>query len=559
MGVVRSFVTVAFALLAMLVASPELARAAIELPPCNGRAAGAEAVPYGPRAILFDCGKQQPRYGAGDFFVRFAFAPVRSEPRDPLVLRLTSVWQDSAAIRFDYADGASETVVFTSKTASRYLGIGALFEIPVPPRDAPLAGIAIHTTGTANLRGIVLGPALVPQSDSNRLALILTALYAAFAGLSLALIVYNLALWAAMRHRLQLLYSAMVAAILLYAFTSSGAAMAVFPELANNDRLRLNYLLLSVAGLTAMQFVRHFFEAGILALWLKRAIDGLSIFAFLSALAFAAFAPAGIWFLDRVYFGAMGSLCLLVLPIVWSAWRNKSRHLWMFVIAWSAPVLISLLRMLHGFGFIPYSFWLDNGNLIALAIEALLSSFLITARLRELGRERDLARVGEQQARRLAATDPLTGLLNRRAFLEMAIGSADRWRLMLIDIDHFKSINDRCGHDTGDEVLRAIAAIIQSCRTPGSLAVRLGGEEFALLLPKAEMLECPPERVLQAIRKHAMPNGLGVTVSMGFADGTLASEEDWKHLYRLADAGLYRAKADGRDRASKAFDLRQAA
>ena len=206
-----------------------------------------------------------------------------------------------------------------------------------------------------------------------------------------------------------------------------------------------------------------------------------------------------------------------------------------------------------------YSFWLDNGNLLALGVEALLSSFLITSRLRELSRERDNAREGEQNARRLAATDPLTGLLNRRAFLDLAIGRRARQRLMLIDIDHFKSVNDRLGHDAGDEVLRAVAEAIQRCRPQRSLAVRLGGEEFALLLPRAMAEQCPPEVLLDAVRQAPMPQGMQVTVSIGYSEGQVASEEDWKRLYRLADAALYRAKADGRDRSCRATDFRAAA
>jgi diguanylate cyclase (GGDEF)-like protein len=362
-----------------------------------------------------------------------------------------------------------------------------------------------------------------------------------------------------MRHRFQLMYSGMVTAILAYAFTSSGYAMTVFPALANNDRLRLNYVLLTISGVVAMQFMRHFFEPGILPRWLRRTIDAVCAVALVSAFAFAWAAPTGIWILDRFYFSTMGALVALILPVLVYAWRNRSRHLTMFALAWSAPVAVSVLRMLHGFGFVPYSFWLDNGNIIALAIEALLSSFLITARLRELGRERDQAQEREILARRLANTDPLTGLLNRRAFLELAIGAPENRRLMLIDIDHFKGINDRFGHDTGDDVLRGVADAIQSCRPAGSLAVRLGGEEFALLIPLSAARECRPEMVLDRVRRRPMPQGARVTVSLGYADGAVASEEDWKRLYRLADAALYRAKADGRDRACRLTDFQLAA
>ena len=183
----------------------------------------------------------------------------------------------------------------------------------------------------------------------------------------------------------------------------------------------------------------------------------------------------------------------------------------------------------------------------------------MTARLRELSYERDDARAGEQVARRLAATDSLTGLLNRRSFLDLAIGRTSRQRLLLIDIDHFKLVNDRLGHAGGDDVLHAVASAIQACCPARSLAVRLGGEEFALLLPMSAYDECTPDMLLAAVRNCAMPQGIQVTMSVGFADGSVASEDDWKRLYRLADTALYRAKSDGRDRACRATDFRAVA
>jgi diguanylate cyclase (GGDEF)-like protein len=538
--------------------APASAHAAIRLEPCVAvTKASSLSDPYGGKAIRFACEERQHKHGAGDFAVDFRFAPVSAAPDDPLVFRITSVWQDAARFRFHYADGTSAELAFSQQQASRYLQLGAIFEVPVPRRDAALTGMTLETTGTANLRGVVLGAALMPYSESHGLTDWLVALYAGFVGLILALIAYNLSLWAALRHRFQLHYCFMVAAITGYMFTSSGAVMLLFPALANNDRLRFNYVLLTLSAVTAMRFVRAFFEERVLPAWLRRTLDVVCTIAMVASIAFAALAPTGIWVLDRFYFLSLSLVLMLVFVVLYYARRNRSRYFWMFIIAWMAPIMTSVVRSLHGFGLVPYSFWLDNGNLIALAIEALLSSVLITARLRELSRERDNALEGEQSALRLAGSDPLTGLLNRRAFLEKAIGRENGFRLMLLDIDHFKAINDRIGHEAGDQVLRALAEVIQSCRPSGSLAVRLGGEEFALLVPLGRQAECLPESVIAAVRAKSMPLGQTVTVSLGFADGSVATEEDWKRLYRLADAALYRAKADGRDRACRATDFKQ--
>lgn len=101
----------------------------------------------------------------------------------------------------------------------------------------------------------------------------------------------------------------------------------------------------------------------------------------------------------------------------------------------------------------------------------------------------------------------------------------------------------------------------RQCRQFGrriAFAVRLGGEEFALLVPLSRAAECPPELVLDAVRGCDMPLGWRVTVSLGHADGRVDSDAAWRRLYRLADSAL-RAKSDGRDRACRATDFAEIA
>ena len=526
---------------------------------CLVKVNGAES-PTGPKIRTgFHCGADQARFGAGDFVVDLRFAPVTVQADDPLVLRTASLWQQGERIRFRYADGGEAALSVTSRTASRYLKIGAVLEFPVPIRSAALTGITIETHGSGNLRGVLLGAELIPRSEANQSNTVVMALYAMFAGLAIALFVYNLSLWAALRSEFQLFYCSMVAALGVYAFTSSGAVLLVLPWLDNNDRMRWNYICLAIAGGTALRFIGRFFGAEIRGprQFLLHRIAALS--AVSAALAFALFAPWQIALFDKLYFICMSFMLASVFPVLVQAWRKRSPHFWLFMLAWSAPIAASIARAAHGFGLIPHSAWLDNGNLVAMSIEALLSSLMVTARLRDLAAERDHARLGEQTARKLAATDPLTGLFNRRAFLDLAIGRRARQRLMLIDIDHFKSVNDRLGHEAGDQVLEIIAAAIDRVRPARSLAVRLGGEEFALLLPRELADQCSADSLLQAVRDAVMPQNLKVTISIGVSEGQVASEEDWKRLYRLADAALYRAKADGRDRACRATDFRAAA
>lgn len=558
MGSIARLLLMVLGLLSLLAGLP--ARASeVPLPTCIAPLSSPADVPKlmaDPAA--FDCTTPQHELGPGDYLVAVRL-PAAMDAEDPLVLRIPSVWQDGATVHFRFDDGHVLSMGHSSADASRFLGFGALFEYPVHRHDARLDGVFVETKGSANLRGVVIAPQVLTEREAARTRLGLVALYAGFAGLGIALVVYNLSLWVAMRHRFQLWYCGMVLALMAYTFTSGGIAMQVFPDLANNDRLRLNYVLLALVGASALQFFRHFFEPRVFPAWLVRLAAVTSLAAIGSGLAFALFAPTAMALLDKAYFILMSVMLATMVPVVWSAWRQRSRFLWLFLLAWSAPVAMSVIRAAYGFHLVPYSFWIDNGNIVTLAIEALVSSMMITVRLRDMSLERDQALAGEQVARRLAATDPLTGLLNRRAFLDLAIGRKSRQRLLLIDIDHFKAVNDRLGHDGGDEVLRIVAQTLQACRPSGALAVRLGGEEFALLLPRRAFAECPPDMVLQAVREAVMPQELKVTISIGMGDGSTATEEDWKRLYRLADAALYRAKSDGRDRACRATDFRAAA
>jgi diguanylate cyclase (GGDEF)-like protein len=159
--------------------------------------------------------------------------------------------------------------------------------------------------------------------------------------------------------------------------------------------------------------------------------------------------------------------------------------------------------------------------------------------------------------RSAASTDHLTGLLNRRAFLEgahlLCTRQAERGQpvtMMVLDLDHFKSINDRFGHAVGDEVLRTFAQVARSNMRGSDLVGRLGGEEFAVVVAEpvefadriAERLRASFEMAGITVAEHT----IGATVSIGVA----SSREPVTNIATLierADAALYRAKRDGRN------------
>lgn len=198
----------------------------------------------------------------------------------------------------------------------------------------------------------------------------------------------------------------------------------------------------------------------------------------------------------------------------------------------------------------------------------------LTIRLtRELRRrtaaERRLTATNADLAR-LSITDGLTGLRNRRAFdealgreLRTARRNGTRLTLLLIDVDHFKSFNDRYGHGSGDQTLIAFGRVLAlSCRVPGSTAFRVGGEEFAMLLPETGLQRGVrvAEQIQTEVRALALPHAASpkgtVTASIGVAE---IGDCEPAAAYSRTDAALYRAKDSGRDRVAGAELPRKAA
>jgi len=157
-----------------------------------------------------------------------------------------------------------------------------------------------------------------------------------------------------------------------------------------------------------------------------------------------------------------------------------------------------------------------------------------------------------RQLRRESTTDPLTSLLNRRGLsraMEMLSRAAVPVAVAVIDIDNFKSINDRFGHDAGDTVIRNLAALMRERARASDALARQGGEEFSVLFPATSLEDATGavERLRQAIQAAVQPTGQSVTISIGVArypdhGGTLEA------VFKAADQALYEAKRNGRNR-----------
>ena len=175
-------------------------------------------------------------------------------------------------------------------------------------------------------------------------------------------------------------------------------------------------------------------------------------------------------------------------------------------------------------------------------------------------KQNDALEEANRELYELSIRDPLTGAYNRRYIFEHGIRDLEKRRverlgyaLVLIDVDHFKKINDGFGHAVGDEVLRMLARTMNDCRDNGCIVGRIGGEEFLILLgPQTAQVALRQAVALQdaisTLRVPVADSAIPVTVSMGVTVALSHEKISLESLIHRADQALYRAKQGGRNR-----------
>jgi len=232
-----------------------------------------------------------------------------------------------------------------------------------------------------------------------------------------------------------------------------------------------------------------------------------------------------------------------------AAWHG-SRYATFFLAGWTPLLVVTVLGSLQLYGIADGWTWSDDAALGAGALEALVLSLGLADRSLALRRDRD-------HARRLADIDSLTGLYNRRGWTDRVLaldedlrGEGASYSVLFLDLDRFKELNDRLGHEAGDAALRTLATVMREELREQDLIGRFGGEEFVVALPGADRLHAA--RVAERIRARLQalaaedPADAMRTVSIGAA--TLNEGETTSALLKRADKAMYAAKAAGRNR-----------
>ena len=272
-----------------------------------------------------------------------------------------------------------------------------------------------------------------------------------------------------------------------------------------------------------------------------RAIDALEHLPKPAVVAYAALLVVGVAVLDGLTSVELSLAVFHVIPVFLAAWLVGRRTGLAFATA--AAVSWFLADELHPS--VRPALHIVAWSIATKVLFFVIISELVTA-----------LRTAMDQVRTEARTDPLTGLLNRRAFYEKAEEEIRRARrsgsplvLAYLDVDDFKGVNDRFGHETGDDVLVALARGLAGQVRGGDVVARLGGDEFAVLFPSADAGAAAQiaAKVESAVARELEALGVTIGFSIGLATWT-AAHHGLDDFLRSADSGMYRVKAERRER-----------
>lgn len=507
-------------------------------------------------ALPPDCANQPHGYQRQWLWLFADGSALKLAPAEPPAhLLIDQTRFDRLRVLLRYADGAIVEYDRRDGELGSHWALGGHLEFAIPNRGVPLSSVAIGFENMVHYP-LMRKVRLMHDGEFDRLQHAWIMTLGLVLGAMGATLLYNLFLYAGVADAFQRVYVLWALSAFGYAVLWSNLAFYVVPDLAGSMGVRLNMVAASgVLGFGTL-FFTLFIEPGRLPRRFRQLLDGLAVAVMVAGL-FASldqlgFAPEA----DRLFnLLATANLGVLLAGIA-LAWGAESRAVRYYMLAWAAPIFVVAARLVRNFGFVGQNDAIDMATFLSITVQTVLLSLGIADRLGRLKGERDQATAEREEMRHLAETDLLTGLYNRRGFVvrsQALIARPGPIGLLVADLDHFKSVNDRLGHDIGDCVLERIGDIVAQIVHPADIAGRLGGEEFgvATRLEGVE-LEALAERLRRAVADADMTDllgsGPGPTLSIGIADRRGDDHATFEQLYHLADKALYRAKQTGRNR-----------
>jgi len=456
---------------------------------------------------------------------------------------------DSFALYMQDTDGNWAGRRYGPEVATQNWRAGMRFAVPLETSGSPVTQMAISFDRpmlSANISNLAIQSAAETESQHYYTSLF----YAIFIGILLLPMVYNISFFIVLREKFTLWHVAMVTGALGYLLCSGGLIHFLFPAMPLSLRWTLNLWSITLAISSAAMFFRSFIEPDKLSPGLRKAlVVSASIIPAVTLLVTTGGEPVRAIGQSLFLLAFLPTLVCFTIGIVQTLHRGSRAGRFIFV-ACIALVISMGERVARGMDLYEGPAWLDFIIYATLAFEMVVTALGIADRLMIIRQQRDSARESEAAFEKLASTDFLTGLKNRRALVaafDEATGSFGARGFALIDLDHFKRVNDHYGHEVGDRALQSVADVLRDWSNV--TAGRIGGEEFVALIHGADP-EGTARRLCKAIREHvhsAIPEiDDPVTASIGLV--SILPGQNFTQTYRTADRVLYQAKENGRDR-----------
>ena len=524
-----------------------------------------------------------PSFGFTDSIYWFRLALENSDPHPgrwllefqyPLLDQVDLFLLDAGGVVSHQQSG--DRLAFSQRTISERV---PLFLVEIPPESTREIYFRVESSSSLQLPITLWSERAYHQADHDR-----QILFGIYYGITLALLVYNIMLFVSLRDRIYLFYVAYIGCFSLFQASLNGLSFEyLWPESALWAEKAAPFFM-SAASIMAIQFSR-------LLLQIDREMPTTDkafryFMGLLAIIALYAFwGPYSIVVKLATAGGLIASLALNV--VGWISWMAKVKFASYYVLSWTSFLLGSSIYALKTIAVLPENFITEYSIQVGSALEVMLLSFALAYRVKLLEEENKRIqseanlrlehRVNERteelndalrhlseakdKLERLSQIDNLTGVYNRNYFdvhypriWNLAQRADDPLTLMMIDIDHFKKVNDTHGHLCGDKVLRAVAVAISTALARNTdLLARYGGEEFVAVLPHTDKNGglLIAERLRSAVEKLRVEwEGIEIKpkVSVGLASLRPTLKEPPASLILKADHALYGAKKTGRNR-----------
>ncbi|WP_405452044.1 diguanylate cyclase [Paenibacillus sp. HJGM_3] len=423
------------------------------------------------------------------------------------------------------------------------------FELMLDPGYAATLYVRVETEGAMALPIKLIHPVEFAQHEQLNYLLL-----GGYYGILLIMVIYNSIMAFSFRSRVFFTYVVInLSNLLLYSSLNGIAFQYFWPEAVwwNN---RAIVFFMCVSHLAALLFTSQFLDVQCRHPRLYKVFRGFILLEAVNIAVLFVSYKAGL--LLVTYSVPIIQVVLIAAGVL--GLKAKFRPARYFMIGWGVFLIGAILSTLSDAGYVPMLWWTTYASQIGSTFEAVVLSWGLAYQIQVMRKEKEFAVAQMKESRRLADSDDLTGLYNRRYVIRAFEEAAKKPEsmpitLLMLDLDHFKQVNDTLGHDAGDLVLKKFASILEHCFRPTDIIGRFGGEEFMVLLThtNAEQARSAAEYVLKSIREHRFKvkdQTLGCTASLGLAQWNETEREPFEHLLRRADQALYEAKRSGRNR-----------